>query len=671
MNCGIEALEARRLLSVVHGGRIFMDSNDNGLPDAGETLPAALREQVSMGFWYDQGDGHRGWENLVVRVQEDGRFTVTVHTDAPGELAFYLDGMPPPLVQPPPELVYELTPTIARTDLLIPLYESHASAQGRAFLDENQNGIWDSGERPAERVEIASGPFVTWTDATGAWRLELPWGAAQFRVEFPHLRTHDWPLEVDLARDEALVMPDLGVLRAPSMVAGRVWLDRNGDADWSNDGLGYAGAIVYGDLDEDGVLDDDEPRATSDDSGVYRLITPADRMVMIRAAVPSPLVSRHRFWRVQTQLNQETGQSIELTDTSIRETLVQGRVVHDSNYSGAAEASDAGFEGARVFLDVDRDGVEDAGEPAAVTDVNGGYRIELGQVSYCALTAVLPAGMERADGPHVRYVAMGDQLQVNFTTRREIDARASLSTDFDGDGRPDAVLAEADGRYRVQVGSEEAFDLIRPVGDGWALGAVADFDGDMLADVGWHNGLTGATELHLMQGETVRERRALATLDDAAWRLVGAGDFDADGDNDLLWRNVSDGRVVVWKMQGAAHADSAALAQVRREAWEVKAVIDIDYDGDADVLWYNAASHQVLWWYLDGLRVQGFKTSGVLPVARRIVGCHRPAAYEPLKLLWEDDGLLSGPNLRVWDLDTWGLDALGNVLKMTGHWAWS
>lgn len=666
MNCRIEALEARRLLSVVHGGRIFMDSNDNGLPDAGETLPAALREQVSMGFWYDQGDGHRGWENLVVRVQEDGQFTVTVHTDAPGELAFYLDGMPPPLVQPPPELVYELTPTIARMDLLIPLYESHSSVQGRAFLDTNENGVWDDGEKPAVGVEIGSEAYFARTDATGAWRMNLPWGPARLRVEFPHLRTHDWPLQVELARDEALVMPDLGVLRAPSLVAGRVRLDRNGDGDWSNDGLGYGGAVVYGDLDEDGVLDDDEPRTTSDDTGVYRLITPADRTVLVRVEVPSPLVSRHRFWRVQTQLNRETGQSIELTDTSIRETFVQGRVVHDSNYSGAVEASDEGFEGARVFLDVDRDGVEDAGEPAAVTDVNGGYRIELGQVSYGALTAVLPTGTERADGPHVRYISMGDQLQVDFTTRREIDARASLPTDFDGDGRPDAVLARADERHRVQVGSEEAFDLVRPTGDGWVLGAVADFDGDMLADVVWHNDLTGATELHLMQGETVRQRRALSTLDDVAWRLVGAGDFDADGEDDLLWRHASDGRVVVWKMEGTMHVDSAALAQVRQPAWEVKAVVDIDYDGDADVLWYNAASHQVLWWYMDGPRVQGFKTSGVLPVARRIVGCHRPAAYEPLKLLWEGDGLSSGADLAVWDLDAWG-----NVLKMTRRWTWS
>src|SRR5262249_50661641 len=58
--------------------------------------------------------------------------------------------------------------------------------------------------------------------------------------------------------------------------------------------------------------------------------------------------------------------------TSASGTIV-GRVFADLNGDGVQDCQETGLEGQTVYLDLNRNGVWDEGEPATVTDANGDY----------------------------------------------------------------------------------------------------------------------------------------------------------------------------------------------------------------------------------------------------------------------------------------------------------
>jgi hypothetical protein len=73
-----------------------------------------------------------------------------------------------------------------------------------------------------------------------------------------------------------------------------------------------------------------------------------------------------------------------------------------------------------------------------------------------------------------------------------------------------------------------------------------DFNQDGKADLIWHNGSTGATQMWFMNGVTMASQAPLdprfPVWDSSGWRFAGTGDLNYDGKVDVLWHNVTAGR---------------------------------------------------------------------------------------------------------------------------------
>jgi hypothetical protein len=74
-------------------------------------------------------------------------------------------------------------------------------------------------------------------------------------------------------------------------------------------------------------------------------------------------------------------------------------------------------------------------------------------------------------------------------------------------------------------------------------------DGNGTADIVWHDTLSGATAIWLMNGPTI----AFAGFPGGVppeWEITGMGDVNADGKADLIWQNRASGAVALWLMNG-------------------------------------------------------------------------------------------------------------------------
>ena len=111
--------------------------------------------------------------------------------------------------------------------------------------------------------------------------------------------------------------------------------------------------------------------------------------------------------------------------------------------------------------------------------------------------------------------------------------RIAGTNDMNGDGKPDIVLhydvtgitqiffmngVKATGRAAVRTESDS---VIATVGSPWRIAGTNDFNRDGVADILWHNGSTGETQMWFMQGRKIAHRATVNAGSDAGGALVG------------------------------------------------------------------------------------------------------------------------------------------------------
>jgi ELWxxDGT repeat protein len=162
----------------------------------------------------------------------------------------------------------------------------------------------------------------------------------------------------------------------------------------------------------------------------------------------------------------------------------------------------------------------------------------------------------------------------------------SAPNDVNGDARADLVWVDGAGNVVTQFmnGNEVMYSAPFTLAAGFAVGDVADFDGDGRSDLLLVNAATRAVSVAFFQGTGFSAPQAIGTVP-SGYTLVGAARVNGSVAADIVWRD-HPGRFVVWTMNGASIVSTATPAAVGG-GWEVLALGDLDGDGSAELLVAN------------------------------------------------------------------------------------
>lgn len=203
----------------------------------------------------------------------------------------------------------------------------------------------------------ASGVPLAWTDSTGA-------------VQPDHVRNINF-----------LLTPP-----APEAnFGGVVYADLDGNGAFGAGDSPMPNVTVYADADNDGVFDAGELSDVSDAAGQYSFTLPlaSAAIVNVRVVAPSGWTVTEPTGGVQSVFAQ-LGQTFPDVDFGLKPPLggggsgsgngfILGTVFEDLNGDGARQLNEGGLAGFQVYVDLNANGVFNAGEPEATTNSSGGY----------------------------------------------------------------------------------------------------------------------------------------------------------------------------------------------------------------------------------------------------------------------------------------------------------
>lgn len=516
--CAGEALESRQLMAGDITGVVFLDANANGIDDPAE-------------------NGLPGW-TVFVDSNGDGRMNSgepSTVTDVKGRYA--LLGLPagPATVYEVLDLGYSPTPGFTDHQTIdvrdgrevrvkfpnITAPVTTGQIHGAVYEDLNENGVKESGEDGFEGWTLfldtngdgalTAGEPTTTSDTNGDYLFagvpvgnvtvyEIPQGgfAPVAGGLFPLQGATDHHTVSVVAGDS--VGSNFGNLIPPvGTIRGSVWNDANGDGVRAVDEAGLAGRTVFVDLNGNGIVDAGEPSRATNADGTYSFVDIHTGVHRLVEAMPEGWISTEgRASSVFASVARGGVSTIDFLNLQPLLGSVAGVVWNDLDGNGSRGGAELGIAGWTVFIDANGNGLWDASERSALTDADGGYRID--DVPYGTLTireavpadwlAIQPATAARTfrllNGENRGAVDFGVRERIGTiqgTVRNDADgdrvadvgeaglADWTVFLDLDGDSTQDptepAALTDATGAYqftRVPVGT---YRVIEVLPDGW------------------------------------------------------------------------------------------------------------------------------------------------------------------------------------------------------------
>jgi len=261
-------------------------------------------------------------------------------------------------------------------------------------------------------------------------------------------------------------------------ITGKKIHDHNANGTWQAGDDGLINWTVYVDYNNNGSKDATEPFATTNTSGDYTITTITPGTWTIREVPAADWTCSSptggSFSRMVTAGGTITG----LDFYNWHSASIAGSKFNDQDADGASrEGTEPGLAGWTQYVDYDNDQVLDAGEPSAVSDVNGAYQINgikpgtwnVRSVPQTNWINSYPAG--GAGGSHSKtVVSAGTDTNVYFGSFMSATLSGKITEDRNGNG---------------------TFETGDPNLSGWTV--YADYDNDGTLDAGEPSAVTNAS----------------------------------------------------------------------------------------------------------------------------------------------------------------------------------
>lgn len=159
---------------------------------------------------------------------------------------------------------------------------------------------------------------------------------------------------------------------------GRLINDANANGVFDTGEAPLANIPVYWDRNQNGQFDAGEVRVTTDANGSYRFSGLSAGTLTLRPVLPATWWSTNAVANafIVSDFNENSSvqnQNLLVTQRP-SETVLAGFVFDDYNGNGIREATDIGLPNVVVYIDSNRNGVRNLGEPFKLTDSQGNYR---------------------------------------------------------------------------------------------------------------------------------------------------------------------------------------------------------------------------------------------------------------------------------------------------------
>ncbi|MDB5385061.1 MAG: repeat-associated core protein [Planctomycetaceae bacterium] len=439
---------------------------------------------------------------------------------------------------------------------------------GVVFNDLNSNGVEDVGDPGLAGWTVfidtnadghlTPGEPVTATDTKGKYTILGLTAGAHPIFEVPQAGFSPTPGFTDhqtvTIRDNQTIktsFPNVTAAVTTGQISGSAFIDANLDGIKEAGEKGLTGWTLFVDTNHDGNLSAGEPTAISDADGGYTLTgVPQGSQTVIQIPQGGYAPIGAGLFPLGSPLNQHAvtvtaGGTVksDFADTFSPVGTIQGTVWNDANGDGIHEASEAPLAGRTVYIDLDNNGVQDATDPARITDANGAYSFANILTGTYRVVEVIPTGMISADNRASTLsvgVFQGGVTPLDFYNLTPTAGSVSgvLWNDLDGNGVQSAseaplpgwqVFVDQNGNGSLDAG--EANMTTDASGTysfpGLAYGNVTIRD---VVPATWTatNPIAGASTIHLLNGENrtglnFGNRERIGTIQGTVWN-------DANGD---------------------------------------------------------------------------------------------------------------------------------------------
>jgi protocatechuate 3,4-dioxygenase beta subunit len=334
----------------------FIDANDDGLVDVGETTAAT------------NNLGEYTFANLLpgayrLRPLPISGWRVT------SPIAGYYDAI--------------LTPTQIYTDKNFGLFYP-GTISGAAYEDNNGDGIKNGIEAGIENLTVFiddnangildDGEVSDNTDATGAYSFSsLEYGSYLIQFVLPNDAVYTAPLEGHAAAQAlgARTTTQNFGYAFPTTISGTVFVDANLNSTLDNGETPIAGWTVYLDTNNNSILDNGESSTQTNDQGAYSFANLSPRAYYVRSV---PFAGWLHTSPDIVSLTLSSHVPATANFAAIQAASIAGHVFNDLNGNGTKDPSELAVPNWRVFIDTNNNGVwNKASERFYITDGDGLY----------------------------------------------------------------------------------------------------------------------------------------------------------------------------------------------------------------------------------------------------------------------------------------------------------